>query len=243
MLLNCDLGEEAGAADFSPEEAVMPYIDQANIACGVHAGSERVMRDTVALAARHGVTVGAHPSYPDRDNFGRTSMTLSFAELRDVLHAQLTALERVAAGLNVGVGYVKPHGALYNDMLADEDVRANVLRAVGEYSTALPVMLLATASAHKHREEARALGVELMLEAFADRAYTDAGTLVPRGTPGAVHDAERTLSQVRQLCTSGTVTTSGGAHLELAADSLCVHGDNPDGVAMIRRIRALLDAR
>ena len=103
--------------------------------------------------------------------------------------------------------------------------------------------MLATASAAEHREEARALGIDLIFEAFADRAYTDAGTLVPRGTPGAVHDAQDTLAQVRQLCASGTVTTAGGAQLALAADTLCVHGDNPDGVAMIRRIRELLDAR
>ncbi len=243
MLLNCDLGEEAGTAQFSPEAEAMPFIDQANIACGVHAGSPRVMRQTVELAARHGVAVGAHPSYPDRANFGRTSMRLSAAELRSVLHEQIAALEEIAAAAGVRVSYVKPHGALYNDMLADPAVRANVLQAVCAYPTDMPLMLLATTEADGHRAEARAHGVTLIFEAFADRAYTDAGTLVPRGTPGAVHDAAHTLAQVEQLCAHGSVTTVSGARLALAADTLCVHGDNPGGVAMIRRIRELLDAR
>lgn len=244
MLLNCDLGEEAGTADFNPEEAAMPYIDQANVACGVHAGSESEMRRTIELAARHNVAVGAHPSYPDRDNFGRTSMRLSSAQLQEVLHGQLQALENIASatGAGAGIRYIKPHGALYNDMMADDAVRMGVLQAIRNYHTPLPLMLLSTSAADQHRAEAQALGIELIFEAFADRAYTDTGALVPRSAAGAVHNAEQTLLQVQQLCTDGAVTTAGGKRLTLAADTLCVHGDNPEGVAMIQRIRGLLDA-
>ncbi|NND67539.1 MAG: 5-oxoprolinase subunit PxpA [Halioglobus sp.] len=242
MLLNCDLGEEAGTAGFNPEAAAMPYIDQANIACGVHAGSERVMRETAALAARHGVAVGAHPSYPDRENFGRTSMNLAPAELQKILHTQIQTLEDIATAAGTRLSYVKPHGALYNDMMADQVVRSNILQAVASYRTPLALMLLCTADADRHRTEARALGVNLILEAFADRAYTDSGTLVPRDIQGAVHDAAQTLAQVQQLCADGSITTLRGTTLQLEADTLCVHGDNPEGVAMIRRIRNLLDA-
>ena len=242
MLLNCDLGEEAGTDSFSPEEAAMPFIDQANIACGVHAGSERVMADTVALAARHKVAIGAHPSYPDRENFGRTSMQLSAEALSNVLHEQIATLARVAGEQGMALSYVKPHGALYNDMMASATVRAHVFRSIADLTPRLPLMLLATAAAELHRQEAQNAGIDLLFEAFADRAYTDEGTLVPRTENGAVHNADAALHQVKQLCRDRSVTTSGGKVLSLHADTLCVHGDNPEGVAMIRQFRALLDA-
>lgn len=240
MLLNCDLGESYGSWTMGLDEQVMPHIDQANIACGFHAGDPLTMQTTLALAARHGVTVGAHPAYPDLVGFGRRSMKLSAPELIAALHYQMAALDGMAAVQGVTPAYVKPHGALYNDMMADTDVRHAVLDAVGSYSRPVKLMLQATADADTHRNEAADAGVTLVFEAFADRCYDDNGRLLARSKPGAVHDRERMLAQVEQLSTKGTVTTVSGVELPLNADSLCVHGDNLDGVRAIEAIRALI---
>lgn len=243
MRLNCDLGESYGSWTMGMDAEVMPHIHQANVACGFHAGDPLTIRRTLALAARHGVTVGAHPAYPDLVGFGRRSMALGRDELVATLLYQVAALDGMAASEGLQIAYIKPHGALYNDMMADAGVRASVMEAVAAYQRPLALMLLATPEATRHREEARAAGIgELLLEAFADRCYDDSGALVSRREAGAVHDRERTLAQVQQLCREGTVTTRGGRSLALAADTLCVHGDNPEGVRAIEAIRAIVDA-
>jgi UPF0271 protein len=141
----------------------------------------------------------------------------------------------------VTVAYVKSHGAMYNDMMADHAVREAIMRAVADYHRPLALMLQATPDLERHREEAQQFGIGLLFEAFADRCYTDDGKLLSRRHPAAIHDREQMLSQVRQLNKEGTVTTLGGHRLALQADSLCVHGDNPEGVLAIREIRALVD--
>ncbi len=241
MLLNCDLGESYGSWTMGLDEEVMPHIDQANIACGFHGGDPLTMRRTLALAAQHKVTVGAHPAYPDLVGFGRRPMNLSADEIVANMHYQVAALEGMASTQNLHLSYVKPHGALYNDMMAKQEVRAAIMEAVASYHRPIHLMLQATPDADTHRQEAEAVGIQLLFEAFADRCYDDDGRLLSRSKPGAVHDREKMLSQVKQLCSEGTVTTASGERITLQADTLCVHGDNPEGVEAIREIRALVD--
>ena len=240
MLLNCDLGESYGSWTMGLDDAVMPHIDQANIACGFHGGDPLTIQRTLALAARHGVNVGAHPAYPDLVGFGRRSMSLSDEELIATVLYQVAALDGMAASAGLSLGYVKPHGALYNDMMAQASTRAAMLRAIASYHRPLPLMLQATPEADTHRGEASAAGVELLFEAFADRCYDDDGRLLSRRQAGAVHTREKMLAQVEQLCRQHSVTTVSGKVLPLRADTLCVHGDNPEGVQAIRDIRALV---
>ena len=241
MLLNCDLGESYGSWTMGLDAEVMPYIDQANIACGFHAGDPVTMQRTLALAAQHGVSVGAHPAYPDLVGFGRRSMNLSGDEIIASLQYQVAAMEGMALSQGLEPTYVKPHGALYNDMMAKPAVRSAVMLALASYHRPLALMLQATPAAADHRAEAKALGINLLFEAFADRCYDDDGSLLSRREPGAVHNRERMLAQVRQLQSEGTVTTVSGKLLALQADTLCVHGDNLEGVQAIQAIRALVD--
>ncbi|MBB3169711.1 5-oxoprolinase subunit PxpA [Simiduia aestuariiviva] len=240
LLLNCDLGESFGAWTMGMDEQVMPHIDQANIACGFHAGDPLIMAHTLKLAAAHGVMVGAHPSYPDLVGFGRRSMNCSADEVRALVLYQLSALDGMAACQQQQVQYVKPHGALYNDMMAKPLVRETLMATVASYHRPIKLMLQATPDAEQHRAEAQQHGIELWFEAFADRCYDDDGKLLSRAQKGAVHDHNKMMAQVRQLAEQGSVTTVGGHTLELHVDTLCVHGDNAAGVAAIAGIRALL---
>ncbi len=241
MQLNCDLGESYGSWTMGLDAQVMPHIDQANIACGFHAGDPVTMANTLALAAQHGVTIGAHPAYPDLVGFGRRPMNLSAEEIIASLHYQIAALEGMANCQQLQVSYVKPHGALYNDMMARVEVRSAIMQAIASYHRPIALMLQATPELDSHRREAESFGLAMLFEAFADRCYDDDGKLLSRSRPGAVHDREKMLAQVDQLQREGTVTTVGGKLIELRADTLCVHGDNLEGVQAIEAIRALVD--
>ncbi len=241
MLLNCDLGESYGSWTMGLDEQVMPFINQANVACGFHGGDPLTIRKTLSLAKAHKVTVGAHPAYPDLVGFGRRSMNLTSEELAATLLYQVSALDGMASCEQLTLSYVKPHGALYNDMMAKPEVRATIMQAIAAYHRPITLMLQATPNANHHREEASQHGIELLFEAFADRCYDNDGALLSRAKPGAVHNREKMLAQVRQLCDDGTVTTVDGHTLALRPDTLCVHGDNAEGVAAIREIRALVD--
>ena len=240
LLLNCDLGESFGAWKMGLDDQVMPFIDQANIACGFHAGDPVVIKKTLLAAKRNNVQVGAHPSYPDITGFGRRSMKIPPVELIALLQYQIAALTGMASNLGIEVAYVKPHGALYNDMMADGHIRSAVMEAIAECHQPLAFMLQATPDAEIHRQEAQAFGLDLLFEAFADRCYDDNGALLSRAKEGAVHSTDKMLEQVIQLQKHGTVTTVSGHQLELQADSLCVHGDNMDGVNAIEKIRQLI---
>jgi UPF0271 protein len=198
------------------------------------------MRNTLALAAEHGVSIGAHPAYPDLVGFGRRSMALSPEEIIASLHYQVAALDGMAQCAGLSLAYVKPHGALYNDMMAKAEVRAAIMQALSSYHRPLPLMLQATPESEQHEEEAAQLGLPLLFEAFADRCYDDNGKLLSRRQPGAVHSKQKMLEQVAQLRSEGTVTSVSGHSLPLHADTLCVHGDNLEGVQAIREIRALV---
>jgi UPF0271 protein len=242
LMLNCDLGESYGSWKMGRDDQVMPHIDQANIACGFHGGDPLVMRNTLALAKQNNVMVGAHPAYPDLVGFGRRSMHCSDDEISAFVQYQIAAIDGMAMIQGLELAYVKPHGALYNDMMAKDTVRAPIMRAIADYHRPLRLMLQATPQADQHRKEAAALGIELWFEAFADRCYDDDGKLLARSKPGAVHTREKMLAQVEQICRQGTVTTVSGHTLELKPDTLCVHGDNDEGVAAIREIRQLIHA-
>jgi UPF0271 protein len=240
LLLNCDLGESFGAWTMGLDDQVMPFIDQANIACGFHAGDPVVIKKTLLAAKRNNVVVGAHPSYPDINGFGRRSMNIPPVELIALLQYQIAALTGMASNLGVEVQYVKPHGALYNDMMADGHIRSAVMEAIAECHQPLAFMMQATPDAETHREEAKAFGLDLLFEAFADRCYDDNGALLSRAKEGAVHSKDKMLEQVIQLQQQGTVTTVSGHSLALQADSLGVHGDNLAGVQAIEEIRQLI---
>ncbi|MCX2974545.1 5-oxoprolinase subunit PxpA [Halieaceae bacterium IMCC8485] len=241
MRLNCDLGESYGSWTMGLDAEVMPHIDQANIACGFHGGDPLTIRNTLQLAAQHDVSVGAHPAYPDLVGFGRRSMALSSDEIIASLHYQISALDGMAQSAGLSLDYIKPHGALYNDMMAKSEVRLAIMQAIADYQRPLPLMLQATPDATSHRAEAGQLGLDLMFEVFADRCYDDDGKLLSRRKPGAVHDREKMLAQVAQLIEHGSLTTVSGHTLSLEADTLCVHGDNPEGVQAIREIRSLVN--
>jgi UPF0271 protein len=240
MKLNCDLGESFGSWTMGLDEQVMPFIDQANIACGFHAGDPLVMQKTLVLAKAHNVSVGAHPGYPDLVGFGRRSMNCSKDEIIALVSYQVAAIDGVAKSLGIDLEYVKPHGALYNDMMANKEIREAILVALSRYYRPLKLMLQATPSIDEYRAQAKIHHIEILSEAFADRCYDDDGKLLSRTKTGAVHNKEKMLSQVKQLKSHGCVTTINGKVLTLDADSLCVHGDNIEGVKAISAIRELI---
>ena len=237
LLLNCDLGESFGSWTMGLDEQVMPHIDQANIACGFHAGDPLVLQNTLTLAKKHNVMVGAHPGYPDIVGFGRRSMNCSTEEIKAMIHYQLSAISGMAATQGLSVNYVKPHGALYNDMMAKQDVRLAIMSAVASFHQDVVLMLQATPEHKLHTTEANEVGIKLWFEAFADRCYDDNGKLLSRNKTGAVLSKEKMLAQVKQLKEHGTVTTVSGNTIEVIADTLCVHGDNIEGVNAIEAIR------
>jgi len=240
MKLNCDLGESFGAWTMGLDSEVMPYIDQANIACGFHGGDPLVMQKTLALAKKHQVSVGAHPSYPDLVGFGRRSMQCSSEEIVALIHYQVAALDGMASAQGLSIDYVKPHGALYNDMMKKPEVFADILTALAKYPKKLALMLQAIPEIEDYKAQAGKLGLTIYSEAFADRCYDDEGRLLARSEPGAVLNKAAMLAQVRQLTEQGTITTVSGKVIPLHVDSLCVHGDNPEGVQAIGEIKALL---
>ncbi len=247
ILLNCDLGEHDHEPTMAIEKGIMPYIDQANVACGFHAGNTHTMTETVRLATQFTVQLGAHPSYPDKENFGRHSIACSQEELHEDLIAQINTLQDIALNQGVSLDYVKPHGALYNDMMKDRNIRETIFSAIATYQKGtspeqpLKLMLQATPQQDAITEEAKKAGVDILFEAFADRAYTDEGLLVSRSQAGALLTTNEALKQTRQLINSGTITSINGKILPLHVDSLCVHGDNPAALALTQNIRSLLD--
>lgn len=241
LLLNCDIGESFGAWTMGLDAEIMPFIDCANIACGFHAGDPSIMRKTVALALQHGVQIGAHPAYQDLAGFGRRSMAYAPQEIQDLLHYQIGALDGICRAQGGRVSYVKPHGAMYNDMMAKPAQLRAVIQAVAAYDASLPLMLMATRDNRAARVLGDEYGVTLWFEAFADRAYDNAGHLVSRQLPGAVHhDAQVILQQALTIARGETLVASDGSLLLLQANTLCVHGDNASSVAAVQRIRQAL---
>ncbi|AXG82838.1 LamB/YcsF family protein [Streptomyces paludis] len=236
--LNSDLGEGFGAWRLGDDDALLSVVTSANVACGFHAGDPTVMRKVCEGAARRGVAIGAQVGYRDLAGFGRRFIDMDPAELvNDVLY-QLAALDGFARVAGARVAYVKPHGALYNAIVHHEEQAAAVVTAVRLYDPALPVLGLPGSAWLRRAGEA---GLRCVREAFADRAYTPSGTLVPRREPGAVlHDPDAIVARCLRLVTDGVIRAVDGTEVPVEADSLCVHGDTPDAVAIARLLHAEL---
>ncbi|PAU80564.1 hypothetical protein CK501_09025 [Halovibrio salipaludis] len=242
LLLNADMGESFGPWRMGWDEALMAVVDLANVACGFHASDQDHMRKTVRLAAEHGVTVGAHPGYPDLVGFGRRSLRCSADEVQNLVLYQVGALAAFCRAEGVALQYVKPHGALYNDMMHRPEVLEAVLDAVRSFDPQLRLMVMATGDNRRVQQLAGAYGVDIWLEAFADRAYDSKGYLVSRSEPGSVHSGEeRILEQASRIARGEPVSAFDGSSVTLDADVLCVHGDNPESIAAVRRIRRILN--
>jgi UPF0271 protein len=231
--LNADLGEGADG-----DEGLLAVVTSASVACGGHAGDEGTMRATARLAARAGVTLGAHPSYPDRAGFGRRPMELSGDELRLTVGTQVDAMVRAAAAAGVRVSFVKPHGALYNRAAADADTALPVVAAVADAG-----MALLCPPASQLDRAARRAGVPCFAEVFADRAYLPDGSLAGRELPGAViDDPDEVALRAVELAVHGRIRAIDGSVLPLAGDSLCVHGDSPGALSRAVAVRRALEA-
>lgn len=243
LQLNCDMGEGFGIYTMGLDEHIMPYIDMANLACGFHAGDPLIMSKSVALAAKHGVDIGAHPAYPDLVGFGRRHMQCSEEEIEAMILYQIGALDTICQVHDTKINYVKPHGALYNKMMEDETTFRAILTAIHKYDTSLKLMILATGKNDHYQNIADDFGISLLFEVFADRAYTKEGSLVPRSKEGAVlHDVEQILERAKSLTSSNTLESIEGDILHLKADTLCVHGDNQEALAIIKALYGLNDA-
>lgn len=241
MKLNCDMGESFGAWTMGNDAEVMPYIDMANIACGLHASDPQIMRKTVALAVKHDVEIGAHPGYPDLLGFGRREMSFAKDEIENLLLYQIGALQAICKAQNTRVSYVKPHGAMYNAMMKNHDVMAGVLSAIAKLEFQGPLMVLSNDQRDKVETMAESYGISLIFEAFCDRAYTHEGNLMSRSLPGAVHDTmEKIEGQAEFLISHQKVHTVSGEVIDIKADTLCIHGDNPLAPEMCQRLRTLI---
>lgn len=238
--LNADLGESFGAWTMGNDAAMFKLVDSANVACGFHAGDPLVMRNTVRTAKACGVSIGAHPSFPDLQGFGRRRMDLPLAELEAMLIYQIGALQAMARSEGGEVSHVKPHGALSNMACTDLRLAQTVARAVAAVDRSL--ILLAPALSQLV-VAGRDGGLRVVEEIFADRAYLDDGSLVPRSHPQAmIHGAEACLAHVTRILVDGQITPISGDTLAVQAQSICVHGDGPDAVATARLIRDQLPA-
>jgi UPF0271 protein len=238
--LNCDMGESFGAWTMGQDEAVMPLVSSANVACGFHAGDPQVMRRSVALARRHGVAIGAHVALPDLQGFGRREMRVAPDEAYAFVLYQLGALAAFAKAQGAELAHVKPHGALYNMAAREPALAAAIARAVREFD---PRLVLFGLSGSALIEAGRVAGLAVAREAFADRRYESNGQLTPRSEPGAViDDPDDAAAQLLELVERGTVTSRHGDALRVEADTICVHGDRPDAAAFARALRARLDA-
>jgi len=236
--LNADLGESYGAWRLGDDEALLAIVTSANIACGFHAGDPLTLRRACAGAVAHGVAIGAQVSYRDLAGFGRREMTVPLDELEAEVLYQIAALDGIARAEGGRVAYVKPHGALYNRAVWDADQAGAVVAAVRGYDASLPVLTLPGSATATVAGQA---GLPVVAEAFADRAYTDDATLVPRGQPGAVlTDAGAIAARVTSLATEGTLTSASGRQLRIGARSVCIHGDTPGAVALAGAVRSAL---
>ncbi|WP_392543599.1 LamB/YcsF family protein [Oryzobacter telluris] len=238
--LNADLGESFGTWVLGDDDAMLGVVTSANVACGFHAGDATTIRRTVAAAAARGVVVGAQVGYRDLAGFGRRRIDIAPADLTaDVLY-QLGALEAMCRVASTRVAYVKPHGALYTTAAVDEGQARAVVEAVVAYDATLPVLGLPGSVLLRVAAEA---GVPTVAEAFADRGYAPDGHLVPRSSPGAVlHDPEEVAARVVRLVTEGTVVAVDGSVVQVAARSVCTHGDTPGAVAIAAAVRSALEA-
>ena len=244
ITLNCDMGE--GVTD---DSVIMPHIGQANVCCGAHAGSRDITRSTIESAVRHGVSIGAHPSYPDPDNFGRVSMDMSPDALQATLSEQVGLILDICDDYNTTMNYVKPHGALNHDMVKNRDVLQTICLFMvdlqGQQGRSIRLMIPTCNHQHELAEMAQKFNVPIIWEIFADRAYESDGTLRARTHSDATHnDPDMIIQQLHHILNHQTIMAH---HSDIALDvsmaqSICVHGDNPASIQALPTLKKVLDA-
>lgn len=238
--LNCDMGESYGAWRMGQDAEVMPHITSANVACGMHAGDPSVMLATLKLAKEFGLSVGAHPSYPDMQGFGRRQMHLSADEIRGYVLYQIGALWAIARSLRIDLAHVKPHGALYNAATRDRMIADPVTEAIAAFSKELSLFCLPGSQLENSGIEH---GLNTVAEGFVDRAYEPNGSLVDRNLPGSVAaNPSEAVAQALMLA-QGHVVCRDGSRLALSVSTLCVHGDTPGAPTIAREVNAALSAQ
>jgi len=231
---NCDLGEGCGN-----DAAILPHVTSASIACGGHAGDEATMRETLRLCREHGVAAGAHPSYEDREHFGRRVLDVAPADVGRMVRGQLLRLQAIAREEDVRLAHVKPHGALYNVAADDRAIADAIAATVADID---PTLALYALSGSALADAGAERGLRVAHEVFAERGYDARGRLRPRGTPGAVIESlDESIAQVRRLALRGEVVADDGRVVHLRADTLCLHGDRSDATAFARAVRAALE--
>ena len=238
--LNADLGEGYGPWSMGDDAAMLDIVSSANLACGGHASDPETMFRTLALARDRGIAIGAHPSYPDKEGFGRRRLPATPGEVERFVAAQVGALAAIAALAGARIGYVKPHGALANVATEDRAVAEAIVRSVCAVDGTLAMLAI---SGTMLETVARDAGMAVFSEIYADRGYTPAGNLVPRGQPGALlEDAGEATARIIAFLRSGRMPTVGGEAVPLAVDSICIHGDSAHAVAMARHMRDAIAA-
>jgi UPF0271 protein len=236
--MNSDVGESFGVYKLGLDEEVIPHITSANIACGFHAGDPGVMRKTVALAKQFGVEAGAHPGFPDLMGFGRRNVDATLEEIQDYVVYQTGALQAFAQSQGLKLQHVKAHGSLYNMAAANPKIWEAIAEAVAKVDRDIILVVLASSKRESLLEMGKRQGSRIAFEAFPDRAYNKDGSLVSRREQGAViHDHERVAKRALKMAVEGKVIAMDGTEVELRADTLCVHGDNPAAVQMVKKIR------
>ncbi|MBM4305885.1 MAG: 5-oxoprolinase subunit PxpA [Deltaproteobacteria bacterium] len=236
--LNSDVGESFGAYKIGLDEEVIPHLTSANIGCGFHGGDPSVMRRTVSLAKQYGVEVGAHPGFPDLVGFGRRNMDATLEEIQDYVVYQTGALQAFALSQGLRLQHMKAHGALYNMAVANPKIWEVMAEAISKLDKEIILVVLASSNNQPIRDMGKRYDIRIAFEAFPDRAYNKNGSLVSRREKGAViHDHEQVAKRALKMALDGKVIAMDGTEIELQPDTLCVHGDNPAAVQMVKKIR------
>jgi UPF0271 protein len=231
--INCDMGEGIGN-----DGAIMPFISSANIACGFHAGNEETIKETVEIAVKNSVAIGAHPSFFDRENFGRTEMHLSFDEVYDLVFLQLRTIDKLIKEKNKSLHHVKPHGALYNMSAKDPQIAKAIAQAVKDFGDELVLFGL---SRSESIVQAKIINLKTANEVFADRTYQDDGSLTPRSKANALIDeVNKSVKQTLQMIKEKSVTSVNGKIIPIIADTICIHGDGKHAVEFAKAVHESL---
>lgn len=237
------MGENFGPYKMGMDKEAMPYISSANIACAWHAGDPIVMDKTVKMAKKNNVNIGAHPGYPDLMGFGRRNMELSKQELRTLIVYQIGALQGFCAAHGTKITHVKPHGSLYLKAVEDKETAATIAKAIIDFDPTIAYIALAGEKGQMMGKIAQKLGLRVIYEAFPDRAYTNEGTLAPRKLPNAViKDPEEVAERALMMATKGKIISIDGKEIPLNAQTLCVHGDTPNAVKLLKTINKRLES-
>jgi len=231
--LNCDMGEGSGQDD-----RIMPFISSVNIACGYHAGDEKTIWDTIELAVQYGVAIGAHVSFLDRENFGRSEIIIPSAQLYDTIVQQLVLLDEIIGSFDQRIHHVKPHGALYNMSAKDPELASTIAKAINDYDSRL--ILFGLSNSHSIHEGAQ-VGLRTCSEVFADRTYQEDGALTPRSSADAlIEDSDTAVKQVLKIIDTGKVITLSGIEIPLFAETICLHGDGKHAARFAKEINDAL---